>query len=544
MNAPFTVPADQLPDCLRRDNLTGPYFPGASRGMLAAVITLCVIFVLTSFNRLNHTDLWGHLDFGRWIVQHQALPAYDPFAAQPSQTPVLHAAWLSQVIGYCVQQTFGNEGLVFGHALLVTLAAGVSMLAVVRRGVPVHFAAVAGAGMFLLDLPIVGTIRPQLFGQLGAALVLLACVELPTRRHPLFWLPLVGMLWANLHGSILMGLAILGCYALGIAYQVLRDSGYTVTKSISDARLARALLALLLLLAGACINPHGPLLLPRILFFGEHAALSYISEWKSLAPNSLTGGLLIVSLIATACLWKLGARRFELHEFLLLALFALATLSAIRMMAWWAVVWPWVAVPHLAAAWEKFRRDRGIAEPPDEPVATRTLIAMGCVFAAAIIAPPSYSLVTGRTRGEVPVAVHETPVHLADQASRLNLAGNFAAPMDWADYLVWTSEGRLKPLIYGHVHLSRPETFEDYRKVFRGDEVWLHILRNHHVRYLLVSKERNQTLANRVVAEARSGLGHVRIIYQDRRGMIVDVMPQGSPPQTAVAGTSRRESGD
>lgn len=544
---PFTIPADQLPDCLRRDHLTSPYFPGATRGMLAAVIMLCAIFVLTSFNRLNHTDLWGHLDFGRWIVQHQALPAHDPFAAQPSQTQVLHAAWLSQVIGYGVQRTFGNEGLVFGHALLVTLTAGVLMLAVVQRGASVQIAAVAGAAMFLLDLPIVGTIRPQLFGQLGAALVLLACSELSTRptRHtaqgraavcpPLVWLPIVGMLWANLHGSILMGVAILGCHAAGTAHQVLRDHAYVIGKSISDARLVRAVLAVLLLVAGACLNPHGPLIFPRILFFGEHAALSYISEWRPLAPNSLTGGLLIVSLIATACLWKLGARRFELHEFLLLGLFALATLSAIRMMAWWAVVWPWVAAPHLAAAWEKFRSARSSAESPDEPAATRTLIAMGCVFAAAIIAPPSYSLVTGQARGEVPVMVSQTPVHLADQANRLHLAGNFASPMDWADYLVWTSQGRLKPLIYGHVHLSLPETFEDYRKVFRGDEVWLHILRNHQVRYLLVSKERNPTLANKIVAESRSGLGHLRIIYQDRRGMIVDVMPQASLPQTAAA---------
>ena len=536
MNAPFTVPADRLPDCLRRDYLTSPYFPGTSQGMLAAVVTLCVIFVLTSFNRLNHTDLWGHLDFGRWIVEHGSLPAHDPFATQLSQIPILHAAWLSQVIGYGVQQTFGNEGLVFGHALLVTLAAGVLMLSVMRRGVPVRFAAVAGAAMFLLDLPIAGTIRPQLFGQLGAALVLLACTELPTRRHPLVWLPIVGMLWANLHGSILMGLAILGCYTLGVTYQVLRDNGYAISQSVFDPRLVRSVMALLLLLAGACVNPHGPLLLPRILFFGEHAALSYISEWKPLAPNSLTGGLLIASLIATACLWKLGARRWDVHEFLMLALFALATLSAIRMMAWWAVVWPWVAVPHLAAAWEKLRSERGIAEPADERMAINTLIALGCVFAGAIIAPPSFSLVTGRARGEVPVMVRETPVHLADQARRLDLEGNFASPMDWADYLVWTSEGRLKPLIYGHVHLLPPETFEDYRKVFRGDEVWLHILRNHQVRYLLVSRERNKALASRVVAESRSELGHVRIIYQDRQGMIVDVAPRLVITPTSGAG--------
>lgn len=522
--ASFTeIPADQLPECMRRDYLRNPYFPGLSRGGLTVLITLCAIFVLTSFNRLNHTDLWGHLDFGRWIAVHQALPTHDPFAAQPTSTPILHAAWLSQVIGYGIHQAFGNEGLVFGHALLVTLTAGVLMLAVARRGVDARFAALAGVAMFLLDLPIVGTIRPQLFGQLGAALVLLACSELPAKRHPLVWLPIVGMLWSNLHGSILMGLAILGCYALGVVWQVLREKNFALAASLSDGRSIAMAAAVALLLAGACVNPHGPLLLSRILFFGEHAALSYISEWKALAPGSLTGVLLIASIVVAACFWKYEVRQWKLHDYLLLVLFALATLSAIRMLAWWAIVWPWVAVPHIAAAWKRYLVDRATSEPLDEPAPMRTLIAMGCVFAAAIIAPPSYALVTGNSRSEVPVTVGDTPVHLADQVCRLNLAGNFAAPMDWADYLVWKSGGRMQPLIYGHVHLSRPETFQDYRQVFRGDEMWLHILKNHDIRYLLVSRERFRELASRVSAESRSPLGRVRIVYQDQRSILAEL---------------------
>lgn len=525
----FSVPPDQLPDCLKRDHLTSPYFPSLSRAGLAAVVTLCAIFVLTSFNRLNHTDLWGHLDFGRWIVQERALPAHDPFAAAPTATPVLHAAWLSQVIGHGVQKTFGNEGLVFGHALLVLLTAGVVMLAVYRRGSDGRFAVAAGAAMFLLELPIVGTIRPQLFGQLGAALVLLACSELPAKRHPLVWLPLVGMLWANLHGSVLIGLAILGCLAASVAWQVLSEKKHAIGDALRDRRLITAAAAALLLLGGACINPHGPLLLPRILFFGEHAALSYINEWKPMTPSGLTGVLLIGSLIIAACLWKYGPQKWELYEYLLLAIFVLATLSATGMLAWFAIVWPWIVMPHAAAAWKKFLASRGTSEPADEPTSMRTLMAMGCVFAAAIIAPPSYSLVTGTARGEVPVTSQSTPVHLADQIDRLSLAGNIAAPIDWADYLIFRSDGRLKPLIDGHVQLSSPQTFDDYRKIFRGDEQWLQILRNHDMRYLLVSRERFKQLASLISAESRAKTGHIRILYQDQRTVLAELRGQEPP---------------
>ena len=67
--------------------------------MLVAVIVLGLIFMFTGFNRLNHTDLWGHLNFGRWMAANHALPTADPFAAQPAATPVLQAAWLSQWLG-------------------------------------------------------------------------------------------------------------------------------------------------------------------------------------------------------------------------------------------------------------------------------------------------------------------------------------------------------------------------------------------------------------------------------------------------------------
>jgi hypothetical protein len=486
----------RLPECLTRDNLTGPYFPSTSQGTLAALLVLGVIFMLTGFNRLNHTDLWGHLNFGRWIATHHALPTSDPFAAQPAATPVLHAAWLSQWLGYETQRLLGNEGLALAHAVLVTLTAGMLMLAARRRGVPGIWACAAGAAMFLLDLPIAGTIRPQLFGQLGAALFLFACSELPQRKHPLLWLPIVAALWANLHGSILMGLAILGAYAVGVTWNLMQEHSCKAALVLRDRRLYVAWAAPLLALAGACANPHGPALLMHIVFFGEHAALSSIMEWRPLTPGSLTGVLVLVSVGLTVLLVKYSPRKWELHEILLLVAFGLATLPAIRMLAWWAVVWPWVIVPHAAAAWKKFLvsrslspsplvgegRGEGAAEFHDQPTSMRTVIAMGFVFMTAIIAPPSFSFVTGVSRGDGQILGTETPLYVADEVARRNLSGTIATPMDWADYLVWKTNGRLQPLVHSHVHLSQEQTWKDYEALYRGDDQWLQILHQHELR--------------------------------------------------------------
>jgi hypothetical protein len=531
---------ERLPECITRDNLTSAWFPSIRAATLYAIVALCAVFLLTSFNRLNHTDLWGHLNFGRWIVRHEAFPAFDPFAAEPSSIPALQSAWLSQVIGYEVQQTFGNEGLALGHALLVTLTAAVLMLALAYRGLPRAWLWTVPLAMFVLDLPIVGTLRPQLFGQLGAALVLLACAQLPKYKHPLVWLPLVMLAWANLHGSMLMGLLMLAIYTAGIAWNAYVEGKHDPAAIARDRRVWWVSLALGLSLAATFINPHGPALLGRAIYFGENPILTQISEWRSLTPNSLTGVLMILSVGAFALVYKSSGRRWEAYELLLLVAFVLATLSAIRMLAWWALVWPFVVLPHAAAAWEKFRARVNETSPSsaaeaDQPQAMRTVIALGFVYMTVLMAPPTFSLISGQSRGEGPILVTDTPLYITEEVVRRQLTGNFAAPMDWADFVVWKTDGQLKPLIYSHVHLADPTAWDDYVHTFIGDETWLQTCRTRQIRYLLVSKRNNRELAKRVLTEERAASGKVRLLYQDQKSLLVEVLPARAKAENKTA---------
>ena len=532
----MTTTNASLPACLTRDNLTSPYFPNLSFAGLLAVAALCGVFLLTSFNRLNHTDLWCHLNFGRWMAEHRALPAVDPIATAPSALPVLQSAWLSQLLGYEVQTRFGNEALALGHALLVMLAAGVLMLAVYRRGAPAIWVWSAGAAMFLLDLPILGTVRPQLFGQLGAALFLLACAQMPKSRWPLVWLPLVSLLWANLHGTIAMGVAMLGIYAASVTWTVWHEAAGDSKKLIRDSRLHTVWAELLLVLAAACLNPHGPWLFARTLQFHESATLSSISEWRALTPNSLTGVLMILSVGSTALLVKYSPKKWEVHEIGLLLLFGLATLPAIRMLAWWAIVWPWACIPHAAAAWRKYQTAK-TGQPVrdhDEPTSMRTLMALGLVFTTLLIAPPTFSLVAGYGRGEAAITVTGTPIYVADEVLRRDLAGNVASPMDWGDFLFWKTNGRVRPLVHSHVHLVEPQTWRDYETIFLGEQNWLALLRSHQMQYVVAPKDRCPKLYEAVLRDDRTGQGGVRIIYQDQRCLLAEVLPP-APPKPAAA---------
>lgn len=523
---PATAPST-LPACLKRDRLNAGWFAQFSGAQLGMVIALSAMFLWTSMHRLHHTDLWGHLNFGRWIAEHRSLPAVDPFAASPSSIAYSPSAWLSQLLGYLTVEYAGLEGLVLAHAVLLTLACAAMMAAIRARGVTLAWAVAGGVAYYLLALPIVGTIRPQLFGMVGAPLTLLAVAQLNRSRWPLLWLPVTYLLWANLHGSFVMGLVMLGICAAGYSWSVFGEKR-SLKDTLADLTVVRLWAAVGLALVGASLNPLGPQLFANVLGFGGHAALADISEWRSTSVSSMTFGLFAVSTVVACACFKFSERRWELSDLLLLVVFGLATMSAMRMLVWWSVVWPFAVIPYAASAWQT-RVGAPEASPP--PNAMRTVLALGFVFMTLLISPPTNNLILGKQRGIGAAASTETPIYVADEIARRQLQGNFYSPMDWADYLVWQQPHGLRPLAYTHVHLLSPAAWKDFQHLAAGQD-WLKIADAHRLRYLVVSKQRNQALAGAVLKDSRRKDARATVLYQDQHSLLVELSP---PAQRTAA---------
>jgi len=477
--------------------------PGLGRNAVAAVVALSAIFLVTSFNRLNHTDLWGHLSFGRWIVEHGTLPGSDPFRCFAPTEHFLNAPWLSQVLGYGWHRAFGLEGLVLAHAALITLTAMGLMLALRGRRVSLGWAVAAAVTAYLLALPITGTIRPQLFGMLGFAATLWAIARLPSRNHPLAWLPVLFALWANLHGSFAMGLAVLGCYCLGHTWIIAQTADRPVDLP-RDRTVRRAWLALLLAVAATCLNPAGPRLLLAVAGFAGNGNLEGISEWRPMTLGSLSGGLFFASLLVTAVLLRWSPRRVAPTEVLLTLVFALASLVAIRMLVWWALVWPWVVAPHAAARAARARR---------------MLLAAAICFATLWWSPPIFGAFSGRSRPDDAVLSANTPKRLAEEIKSRDLQGRAFAPLDWADYLVWHSGAKVEPLVYSHVHLTGPKVWRDYLCIRAGNPAWLDVADQYGLDYLVIDRARNGRLAASATSHPRC-----RVLYEDRQGLLVAIV--------------------
>lgn len=520
------------PRLQRRAARLDTLLPLMSRGALAVIVALSAVFLATSLHRLNDTDLWGHLSYGRWMVEHRSLVTADPLGVADGGGRFVNIPWLAQVTGYLWYRATGPGGLQLAHAALMTLATGSLIAAVRYRGVSLVGAAVAGVAFYVLASPIVGTVRPQLFGLLGMGLTLLAWSLIHRgRRHPFCWLPLVMVLWANLHGSFVMGLAVLGAATIGQIWDVGRRCG-SIPAAWRAPSVRRLRMLLMLSAAATLLNPAGPAVWRNALLFGQSANLADITEWGPTTLRSLTGVLLFGSFAVTAWLLRQSRRRVRAADLLLVIALAAATLLAIRMLCWWAIVWVYLAAPHVAAIVRRWWGATGILPvqsnesiggtplAPDPPTAMRTMIAMALVFLVLVWAPPTHELISGQRRSEALVAAGDTPQFVAEEIQARGLTGRVFVPIQWADYLAWHTSNAIQPLVYSHVHLFSPATWHDYLAIASDSPDLEQIVDRHGLRYFVLPRSMAVTLGDSLGRNKR-----FRTIYQDQQAVLVEVKP-------------------
>lgn len=493
--------------------------PPIRRSTLAIVALLCGAFVVASCFPLHHTDLWGHLSFGRWIAERDSLPTSDPFRPFDVSAAFTNIPWLAQWLGHEAYRAGGAQALLLVQSLLVTACCGVMLVAARLRGASASWSLLAAATSLVLAAPILGVLRPQLLGMLFFALLLAGLPQLATRRRPAVWIPVLFVLWANVHGSFVLGLLLLACWTLGVTCEA-RWADESWARVLRYRSIRRPWIVGLLSVLACCANPVGPRILVQVVGFSSQAHLAEITEWQPTVLASLTGGLLLITGLLTGLLLRFSPRRFRCEEILLLIVFGVLALSTLRMSAWWALVWPWVAVPHAAATWRRMASRMPRGDHRSRASFQYTALAGALMWMTLIWSPATHGYVSGRAPIEGKLLSQGTPLPLADALDELHVAGRMFAPLEWSDYLLWRRGTAIEPLVYCHVHLAGPQVWHDYQQLARGDDSLATIAERYALRWLVVDRTRQPGLLARLLGDGRA-----RLMYQDRRALLFEWLP-------------------
>ncbi|BAM87548.1 hypothetical protein S58_15400 [Bradyrhizobium oligotrophicum S58] len=246
--------------------------------MTPALLHLCVgagifLFLFIVGDRLLHdSDTYWHIKVGQWIIDHAAMPYSDIYSFTRAGSPWMSNAWLSQVIYATAYSHAGWAGAVALTALAVAAALVIFLNLIGSCFEPVHRILLALLA-FVVSSPHL-LARPHVLAlpiMVAWAGGLIRAVD---QRSPPPWvlLPLM-VVWANLHGGFVLGLALIAPIALEALWQSKHDERIAVATQWGLFGVA-ALLA-------SCCTPylHNTLFAAaKILSLGP--VLSLVSEWR------------------------------------------------------------------------------------------------------------------------------------------------------------------------------------------------------------------------------------------------------------------------
>lgn len=254
---------------------------------------------LLNISPIEDLDLWWLLRTGRYMVETRSFPTTDPFSATAQGAEWINHAWGFELVLYGVYSLGGTTGLILLQALFAVATFGLLYRVLRAEGV--------GRGWILAVIALGAMAtrgfwspRPQLVTYLFLALFWGVLREhRDGRGNRLAWLPLVTLVWANLHGGFILGPALIAlCLAAGLAEQAFPGAG-----GLPDWRRPRHLaLALVGCVAAALANPfHYRALLFPFQVLGDELARGFITEWAS-PPFQHPQVLLIEGLLFLALL--------------------------------------------------------------------------------------------------------------------------------------------------------------------------------------------------------------------------------------------------
>jgi len=389
---------------------------------------------LSSLSALSNDDIWWHLRTGIWILQNHGVPHSGLFSQSP-QLPWSASSW-----GYDLLVAFSFR-LLGLRSIPVLLMAFRSALAVVAfllagglRGRFWPAVALSVTAQYILDSVPLG---PSYCTMILFAVELLLLYESRTTGtlRPLFWLPPLFLVWANLDIQFVYGILLLALFLTASLLQDLRSRLAVGALRQEEGAVSLANAGIVATLCGIAtiITPYFYHLYGVFLASLTSASNRYLPDFQAMGFRQPPDYVLM--LLTMAAFLTLGLRRSRDP-------FQIALLSGCAMFSFYAQRDAWLAT--LAAIAVIAEAIRNTGDTPDthetdvHPKRARNrrlLIAGGLsvatlVLAAVVEIPSSNEVLLAKVAQSYPVAA-------CNYIRRHQLPHPLFNSYEWGGFLIW-----------------------------------------------------------------------------------------------------------
>jgi hypothetical protein len=339
-------------------------------------------------------------------------------------------------------------------------------------------------------------LRPQMISFVLLAGLLLALEQYhegsyPAIRRGLPWaMPVLFVLWANLHGGVIVGLLLVGLWVLGEGI-----GRWWFHEDLME--LVPLALSLLASCVAVCLNPSGyevytypfwVLSYPRVI--------DYITEWYPVSARNPDMRAFEVLMLATLVLGLTSSERksSRARDVLMLIATIHAALFAQRNTANFALVAAPVVAGGLGALWRQGSSTNWLRRASTWPAARAfgaVVLAAGLCVKAYQMAPP-VSPDRWLAYGTAWDAFPHAAVQQMEQGA---WPGRLYNDYVWGGYLLWKLYPKRKVFIDGRAEVYYASgAFDDEMVLHNAENGWQEVLDRRQIDVILTA--RNDTLAN------------------------------------------------
>ncbi len=291
-------------------------------------------------------DVWWQLTVGHWDLIHHQILARDLYSYTVPHQSWVDIEWGWQVVTAWLQEKIGIGAIWLVSAGVIDLAVLVVMARLRRRGANLTTVFVLSIWCTITIANLYDKARPVVVSFVIVALLFYILDRAKKENERWLWtLPPLFAIWANLHGSYLLGEVVL---VVEVALSLVADHIHGERIVNPHLRTKSALLALIASFLATLATPwgiRGPI--AALSLSSNHQISSHIQEWQS--PNFHNFGYLV--LIGIPIAWVaisliLSDRPIRMDDFVFTALLLGASLVALRMIPYYEIVWVGLAATY------------------------------------------------------------------------------------------------------------------------------------------------------------------------------------------------------
>ncbi len=462
-----------------------------------------LVFTPLSMRLLGDAGIGWHIRTGQQILATHAIPRVDSFSSTMAGKPWFAWEWLYDLAVGKLEASFGLNGVVWLTAVVIAAVFAWTFRLLLARGTNVMVAlvlvllAVSASMIHFLA-------RPHVVSWLFtlAWFWILDSSEREGSDRRVWVLPLLMLVWVNVHGGFLVGFVLLGFFLLGAAWTWFRAKEGRIEEAlqkIAAGKRVRSLFAVGVLSGLVSLaNPYGWKLYGHVYgYLSNRFLMDHIDEFQSPNFHGIAQKCFLVLLLITMAVLALRGEKLRLSEGLTVLFAVYAGLYASRNIPVSSillvmVVGPLVPATNLFGGFSRRMaavegRLRGHVWPMLAIVATLSIAANGGRVGSAVWMDARFDS-------------KRMPVDAVNFLEQQRLDGPVLSTDSWGGYLIYRLYPDTQVVVDDRHDLYGEEFFKSYLKMVRVEAGWEGFLLEHESSCLLLPSE--SALAN-VVSENR-----------------------------------------